>query len=162
VVLGGSQERNRRPGTENVAGIVATAAACEYAAAHLPRYQSDVRRLRDRFEQEVCARVSGAFVNGAECDRLPNTSNVGFSGIDAHALLVLLDEVGICASAGSACKSGAGAPSHVLAAMGLTPAEASSCLRFSLSLLTTDEEVAYCTDQIPPIVERMRRNLISA
>jgi cysteine desulfurase len=162
VFLGGSQERSRRPGTENVAGIVATATACAYAAAHLARYQSDVRRLRDTFERELKARVPGAFVNGAECDRLPNTSHMGFPGIDGHALLVLLDEVGICASAGSACHSGAAAPSHVLAAMGLSPAEAASCLRFSLSLLTTDEEIAYCAEQIPPIVERMRRNLISA
>jgi cysteine desulfurase len=162
VFLGGSQERNRRPGTENVAGIVATAAACDYAEAHLARYQTDVRGMRDRFEAELRARVPGVFVNGAECERLPNTSNVGFSGLDAHALLVLLDEVGICASAGSACHSGAAMPSHVLAAMGLSPAEATSCLRFSLSALTTEDEIAYCIERIPAIVERMRRNLISA
>jgi cysteine desulfurase len=162
VFLGGSQERNRRPGTENVAGIVALAAACDLAGARLGRHQAEVRRLRDRFEQEIRARVADVFVNGAECERLPNTSNLGFPGIDAHALLVLLDEIGICASAGSACKSGAGAASHVLAAMGLSPEAAASCARFSLSALTTDEEIGYCTERIPPIVERMRRNFISA
>jgi cysteine desulfurase len=77
-------------------------------------------------------------------------------------MLVLLDEVGICASAGSACHSGAAVPSHVLAAMGLTPEEAGSCIRFSLSAMTTEDEIAYCTDQIPQIVRRMRRNFISA
>jgi len=162
VFLGGSQERGRRPGTENVAGIVAMAAACDYAQAHLALYQTHVRELRDRFETVLKAAIPDVFVNGEACERLPNTSNMGFTGIDAHALLVLLDEVGICASAGSACHSGAAAPSHVLAAMGLSSEEAASCIRFSLSAMTTDEEIAYCTDQIPRIVHRMRRNFISA
>jgi cysteine desulfurase len=162
VFLGGSQERGRRPGTENVAGIVAMASACDYARQYIDRYQNDVRRLRDRFEVELGAAISDMFVNGGKSERLPNTSNVGFPGLAAHAVLVLLDEVGICASAGSACHSGAGAPSHVLAAMGLSPERAASCIRFSLSAMTTDEEIAYCTDQIPRIVHRMRRNFISA
>lgn len=157
VFLGGSQERNRRPGTENVAGIVAMGVACEHARAHVARYQSDVRRLRDLLEREVLARVPDSFVNGIDCERLPNTSNMGFRGIDGHAMLVLLDEAGICVSAGSACKSGAGLPSHVLAAMGLSPDEAAACLRFSLSEFTTEAEIAYSVEQIPPIVERMRR-----
>lgn len=162
VFLGGSQERGRRPGTENVAGIVAMAAACDYAASHLAHYQTEVRRLRDRFEDELLAAIPDTFVNCRECERLPNTSNIGFEGIDAHALLVLLDEVGICASAGSACHSGASEPSHVLAAMGLPPALADCCIRFSLSAMTTEKEIEYCTEHIPRIVERMRRNFISA
>jgi len=162
VFLGGSQERSRRPGTENVAGIAAMAAACDFAGSHLARYQTQVRALRDRFERDLRDRVPDIFINGAECERLPNTSNIGFRGVDAHALLVLLDEAGICASAGSACKSGAGASSHVLSAMGLTPDEASCCLRFSLSVLTTEAEIGYCTEHIPRIVEGMRRNFISA
>jgi cysteine desulfurase len=162
VFLGGSQERGRRPGTENVAGIVAMAAACDYAQTHLAHYNTEVRRLRDAFEEALTAAIPDLFINGAECERLPNTSNIGFAGLDAHALLVLLDEVGICASAGSACHSGAGVPSHVLAAMGLSPAEAASCIRFSLSAMTTTDEIAFCTDQIPTIVQRMRRNFISA
>lgn len=162
VFLGGSQERGRRPGTENVAGIVAMAAACDYAQAHLHTYQTHVRALRDRFEAELSAAIPDLFINGKEVERLPNTSNIGFAGIDAHALLVLLDEAGICASAGSACHSGASTPSHVLAAMGLSPEEAASCIRFSLSAMTTEEEISYCTGTIPEIVHRMRRNFISA
>jgi cysteine desulfurase len=162
VFLGGSQERGRRPGTENVAGIVAMAAACDYAQQHIEQYRTEVRRLRDRFEAELSSAIPDVFVNGRGCERLPNTSNVGFPGLDAHAMLVLLDEVGICASAGSACHSGAAQPSHVLAAMGLSPEEAASCIRFSLSAMTTEDEIAYCTEQIPQIVRRMRRNFISA
>jgi len=162
VFLGGGQERNRRPGTENVAGIVGMATACDFAESHLAKYQTDVRRLRDLLESELLARIPDSFVNGFASERLPNTSSLGFLGVDGNALLVLLDEVGICVSAGSACKSGAGLPSHVLAAMGLAPEEAASCLRFSLSALTTDEEIAYGIEHIPAIVARMRRNFISA
>jgi cysteine desulfurase len=162
LLLGGSQERGRRPGTENVAGIVAMAAACDYAQEHLKRYQADVRRLRDRLEYEIVEAIPDAFINGAACERIANTSNMGFPGLDANALLVRLDEVGICASAGSACHSGAFAPSNVLAAMGLTPEEAASCIRFSLSAMTTDEDIAYCAVEIPRIVHHLRRNFISA
>ncbi len=162
VFLGGGQERSRRPGTENVAGIVAMAAACDFAETHLAHYHTEVRRMRDHFETELLQRVSDSFVNGVASERLPNTSSIGFHGVDGHALLVLLDEVGICASAGSACKSGASLPSHVLAAMGLAPEEAASSLRFSLSALTTPEEIDYCIEHIPGIVARMRRNFISA
>ncbi len=162
VFLGGGQERNRRPGTENVPGIVGMAAACDFSESHLAAYQTEVRRLRDRFEGELLDRIPDSFVNGIASERLPNTSSLGFMGVDGHALLVLLDEVGICASAGSACKSGAGLASHVLAAMGLAPEEAGSSLRFSLSALTTEDEITYCIEQIPAIVARMRRNFISA
>ncbi len=162
VFLGGGQERNRRPGTENVAGIVGMSAAIDFAQSHLERCQTEVRRLRDRLESELLERIPDSFVNGADAERLPNTSNFGFRGVDGHALLVLLDEVGICASAGSACKSGAGLPSQVLAAMGLSPEDAAASLRFSLSALTTEDEIAYCIEQIPAIVARMRRNFISA
>jgi cysteine desulfurase len=162
VFLGGSQERSRRPGTENVAGIVALGVACEHAADTLVRYHTEVRALRDRFEHELLERVPDSFVNGIASERLPNTSNIGFAGIDGNAMLVLLDEVGICVSAGSACKSGAGLPSHVLAAMGLSPEEAASCLRFSMSSLTTPEDIDACIEHVPAIVERMRRKFISA
>jgi cysteine desulfurase len=162
VFLGGSQERGRRPGTENVAGIAALGAACEHAESTLVRYHTGVRALRDHFEQELLARVPDSFVNGIASERLPNTSNIGFAGVDGNAMLVLLDEVGICVSAGSACKSGAGLPSHVLGAMGLSPEEAASCLRFSMSSLTTSEDVEACIEHVPAIVERMRRNFISA
>ena len=157
VFLGGSQERSRRPGTENVAGIAALGTACDYARGHVAHYQTEVRRLRDRLENEILARVPDAFVNGIDSERLPNTTNIGFRGVDGHALLVLLDEAGICVSAGAACKSGAGLPSHVLPAMGLSPEEAASSLRFSLSSLTTAAEIDACIELIPPIVARLRR-----
>jgi cysteine desulfurase len=162
VFLGGSQERGRRPGTENVAGIVALGVACAHAETSLDKYHTDVRAHRDRFEQEMLARIPDSFVNGIASERLPNTSNIGFEGIDGNAMLVLLDEVDICVSAGSACKSGAGLPSHVLAAMGLSPEEAASCLRFSLSSLTTSEDIDACIEHVPAIVKRMRGNFISA
>lgn len=162
MLLGGSQERGRRPGTENVAGIVAMAAACDYADSHMAHYQNDVRRLRDRLEYEIVEAIPDVFINGGGSERIPNTSNMGFPGLDGNALLVRLDEVGICASAGSACHTGAFEPSHVLAAMGLTNDEASCCIRFSLSAMTTDEDIAYCADQIPRIVHHLRRNFISA
>jgi cysteine desulfurase len=162
MLLGGSQERGRRPGTENVAGIAAMAAACDYAESHLERYATDVRRLRDQLERELVKSIPDVFVNGAASERIPNTSNMGFPGLDAHALLVRLDEVGICASAGSACHSGAFEPSHVLSAMGLSDEEAASCIRFSLSAMTSDEDIAYCTVEIPRIVHHLRRNFISA
>jgi cysteine desulfurase len=162
VFLGGSQERGRRPGTENVPGIVAMAAACDHAQAHFADYQTRVRRLRDRFEAELREAIPDVFTNGSDVERLPNTSNLGFPGLDAQALLVRLDEAGICASAGSACHSGAAAPSHVLAAMGLSPERAASCIRFSLSTMTTEEDISYCTAEIPRIVHDLRRNFISA
>lgn len=162
VFLGGSQERGRRPGTENVAGIVALGVACEYAAKNLAHYHTEVRELRDSLERELLERIPDSFVNGIASERLPNTSNIGFAGVDGNAMLVLLDEVGICVSAGSACKSGAGLPSHVLAAMGLAPEEAASCLRFSMSSLNKFADIEACVKHVPSIVERMRRNFISA
>ena len=158
VLLGGGQEKGRRPGTENVAGITAMAKACELAANHIEHYQTVTRRLRDHFEEEITSKVADCRVNGGRSDRLPNTSSICFSGVDGNALVVLLDEVGICASAGSACKSGAGAPSHVLSAMGLSPEEASGSVRFSLSSWTTEEEIAYAIDHIPTIVSRIRES----
>jgi len=156
LLLGGSQEQGRRPGTENVAGIVALAAACAYAQEHLDAYGTRVRELRDRFEQGILSTVADTYAHGAARERLPNTSNICFRGVDAQAMLLLLDEVGICATAGSACKSGAGEPSPVLAAMGVSREEAAASVRFSLSGLTTASEVNYALERIPPIVTRMR------
>jgi cysteine desulfurase len=156
LLVGGSQERGRRAGTENVGGIVAMAMALEMATEHLDHYHAETRRMRDRLERGLLSAVPGAFVNGAGSPRLPNTSSICFPGVDAHAMLLLLDEVGICASAGSACKSGSGAASPVLAAMGVSPDDARGMLRLSLSAATTDDEVDYALDQIPKVVARMR------
>lgn len=157
-MLGAAQERGLRPGTENVPGIVAMGKACELAAQKLDYYDTEVRRLRDRFEVGLVDAIPDTSVNGARSPRIPNTSNVLFRGVDAHAMLVLLDEVGICASAGSACKSKAGQLSAVLVAMGLAPEDAAASIRFSLSAWTTDEDVDYALAEIPEIVARMRRS----
>jgi len=157
-MLGAGQERGRRPGTENVPGIVAMGMACEMAAQKLKTYDTAVRRLRDRFESRLLDAIPDAIVNGANGPRIPNTSNVLFRGVDAHAMLLLMDEVGICASAGSACKSRAGQVSAVLMAMGLAPEDAGASIRFSLSAWTDDEEIDHAITEIPKIVERMRRS----
>jgi cysteine desulfurase len=159
LLLGGSQERGYRPGTENVAGIAALAAACAYAEEHLDGYGTRVRALRDRFEQGILSAVPDTYAHGAARERLPNTSNVCFRGVDAQAMLLLLDEVGICATAGSACKSGAGIPSPVLDAMGVPREEAAASVRFSLSGMTTDDEIDYALGRIPSIVASTRERV---
>jgi cysteine desulfurase len=156
ILLGGSQERGRRPGTENVAGIAAMAKACELAAQHMDDYNTRVAALRDRMETGLLERIPDSEANGNASPRLPNTSNLLFRGVDAVTLTVVLDEVGICASAGSACKSGAGVASPVLTAMGRSPEEAASSVRLSLSTMTSDEDIDYVLEQIPAAVARMR------
>lgn len=156
LLLGGSQEQGRRAGTENVGGVVAMAMALELAVSHLDHYNTETRRLRDKLEQDLLAAVPDAFVNGANCERLPNTSSICFPGVDAHAALVLLDEVGICASAGSACKSGSGAASPVLAAMGVSPENARGMLRLSLAHDTTEDDIDYAVEYVAATVKRMR------
>jgi cysteine desulfurase len=152
---GGNQEQGRRAGTENVGGVVAMAMALELAASHMEHYNTVTRALRDRLENALIAAVPGAYVNGAECERLPNTSSICFPGVDAHAALVLLDEVGICASAGSACKSGAGVASPVLAAMGVPPEDARGMLRLSLAHDTTEADIDYAIEHVAAIAKRM-------
>lgn len=158
VFFGGSQERGRRPGTENVPGIVGIAKACELAAKNLDHYGSEVRRLRDKFESTMLATVPDTRINGGGPPRLPNTSNIVFRGVDGRSMLLLMDEAGVYASAGSACKTGAGVPSPVLAAMGVPIEEAVGSVRFSLSASTSEADIDYALEIIPPIVERMRRS----
>ncbi len=153
---GSTQERGRRPGTENVPGIVAMGKACEIAAGKQDYYDTEVRRLRDRLEDGLVGAIEDTHVNGRGAQRLPTTSNVLFRGIDAGAMLLLLDEAGICASAGSACSSRAGKVSPTLLAMGLTPEDAAASIRFSLSAWTTEEDIDYCIDIIPGIVDKLR------
>jgi cysteine desulfurase len=107
-------------------------------------------------ENEILAAIPGTSRNGAREPRLPNTSSISFAGIDAEALLLLLDQLGICASSGSACTTGSVAPSHVLTAMGLNPTEARSTLRFSLDYETTREDVAYLMNHLPRLVAELR------
>ena len=154
---GGPQERQRRAGTENVPGIVALGRAAELAqdwlASNAP---TNLRELAHRLEQGLLAAVPNTTINGAAAPRVPNTTNIRIAGIDAESLLIALDMQGIAASFGAACQSGATEPSHVLLAMGLTPAEARSSLRLSLSRLTTQEEIDRALQIIPAAVTRLR------
>ena len=154
---GGSQERQRRAGTENVPGIVGFGCAAELARAW---FASDgparMHALRDRLEEGLLASLPGSAINAKNAPRMPNTSNLRLEGIDAERLLIALDLGGISASFGAACQSGATEPSHVLLAMGLTAAEARGSLRLSLSRLTTREEIEHALAVISAAVSRMR------
>jgi cysteine desulfurase len=136
-LLGGAQERRRRAGTENVPLAAAFGVAATLAADAAPR--AAVRALRDQFEEMI--RPLGVTINGANAERVPNTSNVMFRGGDAEGIVIALDLAGVAASTGSACSSGRVEPSKALLAMGLTPDEAKSCVRFSLSRFTTAVEI---------------------
>ncbi len=155
-MLGGHHENNRRAGTENVPSIIGLGMACELARKHLPEEQTRVRGLRDRLEREILDRMPNARLNGHKMLRLPNTSNISFEYVEGEAILLLLDEVGICASSGSACTSGSLEPSHVLRAMGVPFTAAHGSIRFSLSRYNTEEEIDYIIDHIPPIIRKLK------
>lgn len=140
-VIGGGQEGGRRGGTENVASIVALGKAAELAAAALAEETTTVRALRDRFEEGILRAIPGSEVNGDRTARLPNTTSLYFPWLDGEAMLVLLDQEGLCASAGSACTTGSLHPSHVLTAMGCSAERARGSLRFSFSRFNTMDEV---------------------
>jgi cysteine desulfurase len=154
---GGTHERQRRAGTENVAGIVGLGKATELASTWLATDAPDkLTALRDRFEQGILSQIDETGVNGAGAPRVSNTSNLYFNHLEAEALVIALDLKGLSVSGGSACQSGAAEPSHVLTAMGLPPARARASIRFSLSRLTTEEEVDEALKIIPTAVARLR------
>jgi cysteine desulfurase len=154
---GGSHERQRRAGTENVAGIVGIGKAAELAGQWLAADgPAQLAALRDRLEQGILAQVDEAGINGAGAPRVANTTNLYFDHVEAEALVIALDLKGLSISGGSACQSGATEPSHVLTAMGLSPARARASIRFSLSKLTTEEEIDEALKLIPSAVARLR------
>jgi len=153
---GGHHERDRRPGTENVPGIVGLGRAAELAAANLPADAKRVAALRDRLEHEVLARVPLARANGARAPRTPNTTNITFPFVEGEALVIALDLKGLACSTGAACSAGAVEPSHVLTAIGLPPDEARASLRFSLGHTTTAAEIDFAVSVIPEAVEHLR------
>ena len=155
-LIGGQQERGRRGGTENVPYIIGLGRAAELALEHLHEEDTRVRALRDRLEQTILTSIPGTSRNGAKKERLPNTSNIAFDSIEAEAVLMLLDQAGICASSGSACTTGSLEPSHVLVAMGVSPARARGSVRFSLGIDNTDEEVDYLLNHLPSIIAKLR------
>ncbi len=154
--FGGGQERGRRAGTENVAGIIGLAAACQRIQKQGEEENRKIRRLRDQFEEKVLKKIPNVAINGRQENRLPNTSNLAFKGVDSEVLLILLDEAGICASSGSACVSGAPEPSHVLKAMGFSSERARSSVRFSLGPENTPVEIEETVKAISLLVARLR------
>ena len=155
-VIGGGQEQGRRGGTENVANMVAFGRAAELAMTGAADENTRVRALRDRLEKTILSTIPDTLRNGNKDARLPNTSNLAFDFIEAEAILLLLDQVGICASSGSACTTGSLDPSHVLTAMGLSPTRARGSIRFSLGVYNTGEEVDYLLEHLPPIIAKLR------
>jgi cysteine desulfurase len=155
-LIGGHQERGRRAGTENVPGIIALGKAGELEMLLLEEATKRERKLRDRLEQTLLAKIPDCVVNGDVKNRLPNTSNIGFKYIEGEAILLLLNKHGICASSGSACTSGSLEPSHVLRAMGLPYTTLHGSIRFSLSRYTTEAEIDQVIAIMPEIVERLR------
>jgi cysteine desulfurase len=155
-LLGGGQENKKRGGTENTASIVALGRAAELAFAALKEDSVRVKALRDRFEEGLLENVSSLQINGNRTRRLPNTSNLAIEGVDSEGMLMLLDQRGICCSAGSACTAGSLEPSHVLKAMGFSNAHARGSLRFSFSRFNSEAEVEQALRIIPNAVEKLR------
>lgn len=153
---GGHQERNLRGGTENVPYIVGLGRACELARDWMKEEMTRVAALRDKLERGVLETCEGARVNGDRENRLPNTTNISFEYIEGESILLLLDQLGICASSGSACTSGSLEPSHVIRAMGVPFTAAHGSIRFSLSRYNTEDEIDYVLQHLPGIVERLR------
>ncbi len=156
-MIGGHQEKGRRGGTENTASIIGLGKAAELAAAHLAENGYErIGRLRDRLEQTLLDKVSNALINGDPANRLPNTTSVAFEYVEGEAILLMMNEYGICASSGSACTSGSLEPSHVLRAMGVPFTAAHGSIRFSLSRYNTDDEIDVILEKLPPIIKRLR------
>ena len=154
---GGSHERSRRAGTENVPGIVGLGKAAEIAKAALDRGElSRMAEMRDQIEQKILAEVEAIGINGAGAPRVPNTTSIYFDGIEGEALVIALDLKGLAVSTGAACSSGAIEPSHVLIAMGLPAERARASIRFSLGKQNTPEEVDLAVNLLPQTVARLR------
>jgi cysteine desulfurase len=156
-MIGGHQEKGRRGGTENTASIIGLGKAAQLAATHLKENGYDrISRLRDKLERTLLERVPNAIINGDPANRLPNTTSIAFEYVEGEAILLMMNEHGICASSGSACTSGSLEPSHVLRAMGVPFTAAHGSIRFSLSRYNTEDEIDVILEQSPPIIERLR------
>lgn len=153
---GGHQERGRRAGTEAVPNIVSLGAACELAAKHINEENTRVRALRDDLEKRLLTSVPECILNGDPVNRLPNTMNISFKYVEGEAILLMLDQYGICASSGSACTSGSLEPSHVLRAMGVPFTYAHGSVRLSLCRYNSQEEVDFVAETLPKIISRLR------
>lgn len=154
LLVGGSQERDLRGGTENVAGIVGMGLACETARSHMALHRESVGALRDKLERDILEAIPFAHVIGGG-ERVYNTTNIGFEGLEAEAILLLLSEAGVCASSGSACSSGSLEPSHVVTAMNVDPRIAHGAIRFSLSRFNTADEVDAVVEMMPGLLAKL-------
>ncbi len=155
-LIGGHQEKGRRGGTENVPYIIGLGKACELAKKSLNEENTRVKALRDYLEAKLLEKIPNTLVNGDRKNRLPNTVSVSFEYVEGESILLLLSDLGICASSGSACTSGSLEPSHVLRAMGVPFTAAHGSIRFSLSVYNTKEEMDYIIEHLPPIIQRLR------
>ena len=155
-LIGGHQERERRGGTENTPSIIGLGEACELAAQNMEKENTYVKRLRDKLERQILTKIPQSRVNGDTANRLPNTTNISFEYVEGEAILLLMNEHGICASSGSACTSGSLQPSHVLRAMGVPFTMAHGSIRFSLSIYNTEKEIDFVIDKMPAIIDRLR------
>ena len=156
-MIGGHQEHGRRGGTENVASIIALGKAAEMATKHLDENgYARVGQLRDKLETTLLEQIPQSMINGDREHRLLNTTSVAFEYVEGEAILLMMNEHGICASSGSACTSGSLEPSHVLRAMGVPFTAAHGSIRFSLSRYTTEEEIDVVIEKMPPIIKRLR------
>ena len=155
-MLGGHQESGRRAGTENVPYIVGLAKACELARLGMDRENVRIAALRDRLEAGILAACPDVLVNGDRSHRLCNTLNVSFKYIEGEAIAYHLSDLGICISTGSACASGSLDPSHVIRAMGVPFVAVHGSVRFSLSRYTTDADIDYVLEKLPPVISNLR------
>ncbi|MBU1181022.1 MAG: cysteine desulfurase NifS [Proteobacteria bacterium] len=155
-LIGGHQESGRRGGTENVASIIGLGKASEVALADLDQMSTRIKMLRDKLENTLVKTVPNTMINGDKEQRLPNTTSIGFEFVEGEAILLMMDEFGICASSGSACTSGSLEPSHVLRAMGVPFTAAHGSIRFSLSTYNTEDEIDFIIEKVPPIIKRLR------
>jgi len=155
LVIGGHQERGKRAGTENVPYIVGMAKAAELAMVNMEYELTEVKRLRDKLENGILKGIYNARLNTAVTNRVPNTTNIGFEYIEGELILLHLNDIGVCASSGSACTSGSLEPSHVLRAMGVPFTSLHGSIRLSLSRYNTEEEIDYLIEKLPPIIEKL-------
>jgi cysteine desulfurase len=155
-LIGGHQEKGRRGGTENVPYIVGLGKACELAQKNMEDENTRVRALRDYLEKKILDTIPNVLVNGDRNHKLPNTVSVSFEYIEGESILLMLSDLGICASSGSACTSGSLEPSHVLRAMGIPFTAAHGSIRFSLSVYNTKDEMDYIIEHLPPIISKLR------
>ena len=157
LIIGGHQENGKRAGTENVPFIIGMAKAAQLAKESLNYEMTEVKRLRNKLETGLLSKIYNARLNSSAANRVPNTTNIGFEYVEGELILLNMNDVGICASSGSACTSGSLDPSHVLKAMGVPFTALHGSIRFSLSRFTTEEEIDYTIAKMPEIIDRLTK-----